>query len=169
MAEADVSAALTQLRKSKEFTSWHKHNSKSFLSHVFFMIGDNDCDCQAGFYDGASDTITTFEIKDPVIINKAEKAFKKEEDSILAIDESSIKLPLSEALTEANALQKKKYSSELPVKRIAILQNLHPYGLIYNMTFVTQGFKTLNIKIDAGTGKIVQDHIVNLFEFEKKN
>ncbi|MBW3022928.1 hypothetical protein KY308_02405, partial [Candidatus Woesearchaeota archaeon] len=57
-----------------------------------------------------------------------------------------------------------KYKTHIPIKRIAILQHL-PIGQVWNITYVTQSFNTLNIKINAETKEIVSDKLVSIVQF----
>ena len=76
-----------------------------------------------------------------------------------------VKLDISDALGKANLLQKEKYSVHNPVKIIVILQTI-PEGTVYNITYITQSFKTLNIKVSAITGDIVADKLLSIFDFK---
>ena len=49
-----------------------------------------------------------------------------------------------------------------------ILQNLGEFGNIWNITYVTHSFKTLNIKINAENGKILHHSLDSLMDFVKK-
>ena len=53
------------------------------------------------------------------------------------------------------------------MKIIMLIQNHNKLGNIWNITYVTESFKTLNIKIDAASGKIVRDELIELFQFKK--
>ena len=56
----------------------------------------------------------------------------------------------------------------MPIKTIAILQNIKPHGNIWNLTYITQAFNTLNMKIDASTGKILDHNHSSIFSFRKE-
>ena len=49
-------------------------------------------------------------------------------------------------------------------KTIAILQNIE-LGQLWNITLVTSSLKTINIKIDAKTGKTIKHELISLFQF----
>ena len=165
----DITQALKRLHSDKQFKDWHRKNHDSYLSHVFLMTGEGEEAVQIGYHNSKSDLVTTFEISDPIVINPAEKAFKKPGSDVYRIDLSLVKIDLAHALEQASRLQKDKYPKEMPLKRIVILQKLDQYGLVYNITFVTASFKTLNIKIDAGSGSTVYDNIVSIMEFPAKD
>ena len=164
----EVKEALKKLGSDKEFKRWHKNNPESFLSHVFFMLGQGQEDIQIGYHNPISDLVTTFEIKDPIVINPAEKVFKKPGDKVKSVDMKSVKITLSQAIEQADLLHKEKYSSEIALKKIIILQTLDEYGMIFNITYMTHSFKTLNIKINAENGDIIHHHLVSIMEFPQK-
>ena len=80
---------------------------------------------------------------------------------IKSLNIEKVKIDYENALKTASELQKEKYKTEIPFKQITILQNIDE-GQVWNFTFITQAFKTLNIKIDAKTGEIVKDELINL-------
>ena len=69
----------------------------------------------------------------------------------------------------ADKLKREKYKNETLTKKIIILQNLKEFGHIWNLTFLTSSFKTLNIKIDANSGKILKKKLASLITFTKNN
>jgi hypothetical protein len=62
----------------------------------------------------------------------------------------------------ADELQKKEYKSSQPFKKIFILQNLDQWGQVWNVTFITTDFKTLNIKINAENGKVLSHKLISI-------
>ena len=38
---------------------------------------------------------------------------------------------------------------------------------MYNITYVTQSFKTLNIRVDAISGVVLSHNIVSIFDFKE--
>ncbi|HLD42296.1 MAG TPA: hypothetical protein VJB06_04615, partial [archaeon] len=70
------------------------------------------------------------------------------------------------AIGICDAFRKKNYPSENSIKTIIVLQNLS-IGQVWNLTYLTSAFSTLNIKIDASNGKILKHTLVPLFRFDK--
>jgi len=161
--------AIQTLESSKEFKGFKKQNKDAFLTHVFYMLDEaNENAVQIGYYDKARDRITTFVIEGNSIIKNPEaEVFKEQETLMHPLELSKVKIDMKEAVAIADRLQKEKYKDEIPVKKIAILQNL-PVGQVWNITFVTRTFKTLNIKIDAETKKVVFEKLLSIVEFGKK-
>ncbi|MBN2422400.1 hypothetical protein JXB41_04170 [Candidatus Woesearchaeota archaeon] len=162
----DFLEALEKLKQSTVFKEFSKEHKDSYLTHGFIMLDANiKKEWQIGYYSPKKDNIITFCVNGDIMQNPEEKVFKKEK-KVLKLDTSKIKVPFSEAIIKANEIQKKKHPKHEPIKKIYIIQHLSE-GQIWNVTYVTQTFNTLNIKIDSETGKIVSDNLVSLFRVEK--
>lgn len=162
----EITNILKRLRESNEFKEWNKKNKDSFLAHIFKMLDDaNKDDWQIGFYN-KDDTITSFILTPADIkIAAAENIFKKPEDNIQRLDEGKIKIDITKALEIVKKVQTTEYKNEAPSKIITILQKLD-IGQIYNITYVTQSFKLLNLKIDSSTGKVLKKKLTSIMEFK---
>ncbi|MBI2129930.1 hypothetical protein HYU07_06900 [Candidatus Woesearchaeota archaeon] len=90
--------------------------------------------------------------------------FKEPGATVKELDLSKVTVWIDKALETANDLQERKYPRETPEKAIIILQNIEE-GILWNITYVTRAFNTLNIKVDAITGKIISDKLTNLMQF----
>jgi len=170
----ELKPALEELKKSPEFKKWFSSNNKTYFSYAFAMIENNtQSEWQIGYYDSAKNKITTFIISESAVAIKPEEdIFKKSDMDVKKIDEEKLKLPLNGILIIAEKLKKEKYPKELALKTIVIAQNLEDFGNIWNITYVTQSFSTLNIKIKADSGKIAEHKLCHLFEmadFSAKN
>ena len=158
--------ALGILEKSKEFKDWKKKNPDTYLSNGFIVVENADDNWRIGYYHEKSNKITSFNIGKKIIVEPEEEVFKKEKTKVEALDLEKIKLDLAEAVALANNLQKEEFSTEIPTKIIAIIQNLK-IGQIWNITFITQSFNSLNFKIKSENGKIVEKKLTSLLEFGK--
>jgi hypothetical protein len=124
---------------------------------------------QLGFYNKKNDKIVTFVVKDSNIERKPEEdVFKKEDMKVNEVLLSKIKITFDSALSKANEFQEKNFPKDKSVKTIAILQNLPELGNIWNITYVTETFNTLNMKIDAATGKVLENNLSSIFSFRKE-
>ncbi len=158
--------ALKKLNKSSEFNDWKNKHKDSYLSYGFIMIAsDVQQDWQLGYYNPGNDTLTSFSVNERVIKNPDAEIFKNK-SKVQRLDTRKVKINLNKALRIAETLQKEKYSAHIPIKKIIILQNLD-LGQVWNITYVTQSFKTLNIKINSETGEILKYDLVDLFNVEK--
>lgn len=156
------------LESSKEFKGFKTKNKEAFLTHVFYMLDEANENCvQIGYYNPKKDKITTFIIDGKSITKTPEaEVFKEEKTVIKDLDLKTVKLWVDDAVEIAEKLQKDKYPSDAPIKKIAILQHL-PLGQVWNITFVTATFKTLNIKVDSESGKVVAEKLISIAEFGK--
>lgn len=165
----DLKSALEKLKQSSEFKTWNK-NKDSFLSYTFKTFeGDKEDLWQFGFYHKTKDKMTSFVInEDSIEMQEEEEIFKKPDMKVKPLEIEKAKIPFEEILSKAEKFQKKQYPKELISKTIAILQNLEEYGNIWNITYVMCSFKTLNMKINAGNGKVISHNLESLMDFVKK-
>jgi len=156
---------IEKLCNHPEFKEWEKHNEECYLVHIFKMLDDlNEKVWQVGYYNKKNDKITTFFMDDNDIkIIPEEEVYKKEKKAIKKLDIKKVEVSMQDSLKKANELLKKKYKGESSLKTILILQNINE-GLVWNITFVTNSFKTLNVKVDANNGKIVKHEFTSLME-----
>ncbi|HZX44464.1 MAG TPA: hypothetical protein VFF28_02150 [Candidatus Nanoarchaeia archaeon] len=162
----DIISLLDRLEKDQGFIDWKKKNQFSYLAHVFKLLDDaNIDDWQIGYYNN-DDTITTFIITPQEIkVAETENIFKKPDAKINKLDVEKIKIDIAEALQTAEKIQAKEYKNETPFKIITILQNLD-IGQVYNITYVTQSFKVLNLKIDSTDGKVLAKSLKSVMDFK---
>lgn len=163
----EIKNIISKLETSDEFKEFNNEFPDAYLVNVFSMISANKADAwQVGYYDAKTDKITTFIITDHITRNPHSEVFKKE-GVIEQLDLNRLNIDFNKALDIANKCQKEKHPGNAPMKEILILQNID-VGQVYNITFVTQSFKTLNIKVASDDGNIVEDKIHSIFEFDKK-
>ena len=169
----EVKTVIEKLESDSEFKAWKEKNKNTFLAHIFRMIDEANKDIwQIGYYNEKTDKITTFLVEETggeynITIGPESEVFKKEETRINPLDLKKVKVDITEAMHNAQEFQKEKYKGSGPAKVIVILQNLKS-GLVYNITFITQTFDTLNMKVSADTGKIVKHKLINMMQFSGK-
>ena len=160
---------IKKLESSKIFKDYKKTNPDAYLTSTFLMTEDIEGDWQLDYYSIKSKKITSFIIKDKVKGMPETKPFQEKESIIEKLDIDKVKIDFKKVLEVTDKLIKKKYKSETLTKKIIILQNLKEFGHIWNLTFLTSSFKTLNIKIDANSGKILKKKLASLITFTKNN
>jgi len=166
----DLKPSLKKLEESSDFKKWHQKNKSTYLSYVFKIPQEmNEAEWQFGFYDRKKDRITTFILNNnDVKIRPEEEIFKKEGMEVEAIKLDRIKLTFENAVAKASEFQQKNFPKDKSIKTIAILQNIEKMGNIWNITYVTGAFNTLNMKIDAATGKVLEHSLSSVFSFRQK-
>ncbi len=158
---------LKEVEKHKIFLDWRKKNKESYLAHTFRMLDEANMNIwQFGFYN-PDDTITTFILnKDDVKEVPQEQIFHKQGKKLPKLSLEEIKLSFDEAVEKANKLHDEKYKQHPVLKTIVILQKIEKRQM-YNITFVTQTFNTLNIRVDASDGKIASEKLTSLMDIAK--
>jgi hypothetical protein len=161
--------ALEQLQKSDMFKSWKKENAHSYLVHGFILYESGNEEWQIGYYDKDKNKITTFRIEKGKSIEKNPEAdiLKEKNETINEVNLNNVKITLKEAIMVADGYQQEKYPAEKPLKKIALIQHLK-VGQVWNITFLTKSYNTLNIKIDSSTGKVVEHTLQRLFGTAKE-
>ncbi|MBU4284190.1 MAG: hypothetical protein KJ968_03715 [Nanoarchaeota archaeon] len=161
----DFKTALKKLKNSSEFRKWISKNKKSYLTYAFTMIENSEkSEWQIGYYDKSLDKVTVFTISNNIEINPEQDVFKKPGTAVKKINLKDVKFGLDKVLKKTQNIKEKKYSKELVTKTIAILQNID-LGQLWNITLITSSLNTINIKIDAKTGKTIKHELVSLFQF----
>lgn len=155
--------ALSKLKNSKVFKDWYKGNKDHYLSYGFYVVEKNDANWKIGYYHKKTDKITSFDIGNKIKMEPEEEILKKKDKTIDALDLKNVKLDLADVVALADSVQKEEYSTETPIKIIAILQALEGHQ-VWNLTFLTQNFNTLNFKIKADTGRILEKKLVSLMQ-----
>jgi len=163
----DLKLALEKLKQSNEFKNLNKN---IYFSCALIMLeNDKSGPWQLGFYHKSTDKMITFIVdNDEIKMEKEEEIFKKPGMEVNKVDIEKATIPCNEILKTAKEFQKNKYPQELINKTIAILQNLNEYGNIWNITYVTHSFKTLNMKINAESGDIITHNLQSLMSLVKK-
>ena len=121
-----------------------------------------------GYYIRSEDRLASFLVSgDKVEFRGFSEVFKHpEQEGVNELDISLVKIGPEKAVQVAESLQSEEYPADKAFKKVVILQNLD-VGLCYNITFITQNFKTLNIKVSASSGEVVSHKEVDLIQIAK--
>jgi len=165
----ELQPALKTLEEDSDFKKWRNKNKNTYFSYAFKILQEMGSDeWQIGFYDEKKDKITTFVIIGGNIkIRPEEDVFKKEEMEVNKIQIDKLRLTFDNAIAKANEFQKENFPKDKSMKTIAILQNISGFGNVWNITFITEAFNTLNMKIDAENGKVLEHNLSSILSFRK--
>lgn len=152
--------AIQKLEHSEVFRNWQNQNQGYYLVHVFYMTGHP---VQVGYYSEKADNIVTFDVDEKVNANPASDVFK-ESSTVSALDMEKVMLTLDEARVKMKDLIENEYPTTKHQKEMIILQDMNG-DMVYNATYFTVDFKTLNIKINATDGKVISHSLDNLISF----
>ena len=157
---------VNKIESNSEFKSWKKENKEYYLAHGFKMLDkDNDDVWQVGYYNDKKDKMTTFYIEgDDIRMAEDLNVFKKPEANVKELKIEDVKIDVEKALGVAEEFQKEEYKGNEPVKAFFIIQNLD-IGPVFNITYVTQTFSTLNMKVCCKEGKVLKHKLTPLMQF----
>ena len=165
----DIKPVLEKLEKSDDFLKWKSKNKDTYFSYAFKIPQEMQEDWHIGYYNKDRDKITTFVVTGNGIDIKPEDEIFKEERQVNGINLSNLKLSFEEIMDKAREFQAKTYPKEKSVKTIAILQSHPSLGDVWNITYITEAFNTLNMKIDASSGNVLDHKIASIFDFKTKD
>lgn len=158
---------LTKLKEQlKKLTSSKDFKETGYLCSAFVMCAPSEINrqnWQFDFYDRKKDKITSYHVEPEIKkINIEQDVFKEEKTEVneLKIEKDFITFKKIYEL----AINTLKKENETPNKLIILLQQLEQPT--WNLTFVTDSFKLINIKIDAVTSKILENKKIDLLNWE---
>lgn len=156
---------LDKLKRSyKNILKSDKFEKKGFLCGAFIMCEPKDLkdkNWQIDFYDSKKDEMITYSINGGINVEKS-KAFTKDYD-IKELNIDDVKVSLDDALKKGDEMLKNH--NDRAAKIIVILQVLDK--LIWNVTYMTNNFNVLNVKVDAVDGKIIGENFGSMLQFKK--
>lgn len=152
-------------QSSKEFKEWKEKHKEYYLAHAFVMLDKaNEGVWQLGYYDKQSNNVATIILQGDAVSIIPEQEILKASQEITELNPADVKLSVKEALETASKCIKENYPKELILKNFFIIQHLDE-GTVFNITYLTQTFKTINIKISTTDGKIFKHTIAAIANF----
>lgn len=146
---------------SDEFKSFKEAHQKAFLSFIF----KTNAEVQVGYHNPDDDQATTFVVKDTIDVLSADSVAKQPNSKVEPLDISNVCLEFEEALQIATDKKNSDYPKIVPLKSFSILQYLEGRTM-FNISFFSMDFQTLNIKIDAKTKEILEHSMGALASFD---
>lgn len=153
---------LKKLESSAQYSVWKKKkdSSRAYLSHIFSLTNNP---LEIGFYHPDTHTVTSFDLE--TLQEKPHQEVFSKDPTIPELKIASVTVDLPEALGVAREHQQKEFPHDAIEKEVIILQCLDK-DLLYNITFITKTFKTLNIRVDARTKKIIHAQLRSVMDFK---
>lgn len=155
---ADLKHVQKEIEAAQIFQNWKKEHHV-YLVHFFCM----DEKIQVGYYDEKADSIVTF-VKEKEVTHSEDKEIFRQEKKIAPLDMGLVKVTLHEAIQKIEAIQKQKYPGDMVSKKIIVLQTLNNVPT-YNITLITMTFKMINVRVDAGTGDVLEEKMQPIMDF----
>ncbi|MEM4242629.1 MAG: hypothetical protein QXM31_01890 [Candidatus Woesearchaeota archaeon] len=162
----ELKEVLASMEKSSEFKTWRKSHEKAFLAHAFVMMDEANKDTwQIGYFDAEKSLMSTFVVSTGKIDIIPDQEVFKSEHKIAELEPEKVKLTVKEALDIAEKYRKENYPKEITAKSFFIIQVVEAHGQVFNITYFTQSFKTINIKLSTENGKILHHSCEALVAF----
>ena len=159
----------SKLTNDDSFKSWNALHKTCFLAHAFVMKDDKNVELwQFGYYNPASKKMTTFLSEDGKIRILAEQDVLESGNKIETVNPKDVVISVVQMKESAEKVLKEMYNNQPLSKSFFIIQNIEGKGPLYNLTYFTMTFKTINIKINSLTGDVVEHTIMGLADFDKK-
>ncbi len=162
----ELSDVLTTLEQSKEFKDWRNGHEQAFLAHAFVLLDEpNKNIWQIGYFDETKNAMSTFVVDGKKIDLIPDQEVLRAEQHITPLHPADVTLPVAEALVAAQKIKMQQYPQEVSAKTFFIIQNLEQYGPVFNITYFTASFKTINIKLSTKNGEILHHSMQALAAF----
>jgi hypothetical protein len=158
----DIHEALRKLKHSKEKGLIP---DDAFLAHAFVMRDEQGKEeWQLGYYSPSSALMTSFIIGETITALPAAEVLKADV-GINELDPDDVKITPADALAAAEKVCKEHYKGMVAARVFYIIQHLQE--VVYNITFITRQFSTINVRVDAGSGAVLHHSSENLVFMEK--
>ena len=102
-------------------------------------------------------------IENDVISIDSDEIFRKEKTKINELHLEDIKIESVDELIKK--LVDEKYNSEEEANKIIIIQQTE--FPVWNVTYVTKALNVLNVRINAITGEIIEEHFESIMNFKE--
>lgn len=161
----EFESIIQKIESMKEFQEWKGKHKHYYLAHAFVMLDEpNKGIWQIGYYDKESNKVATVILEGDKVSFVPDQEILQATQHITELKPADVKLTVDKAIEAAKACIKENYPKEMPVKSFFIIQHLDE-GTVFNVTFLTQSFKTINIKISTSDGKIFKHSLQALANF----
>lgn len=162
--------AYTTLISDSTFATWQKTHPQFYLVHAFLMKDAHvSPDWHFGFYSKETDSLVTFIVNNTSVTQQQNpELLKLPGEKILPIAITQDVIDVKQAWEKVEKLVLDKYKGAGAKTKVFLLQTLPTFGLIWNITTVTMTFLTVNVKMNAITGAVIEDTSKNLLDFRAK-
>jgi len=159
-----IKELVEELKKSEEYKNFVQEHKNAYITSAFYMAPVTEKPkWTLGFFDKEEHKLTSFVIDNGVKIFPSEQVMQKEKTEVEKLDLDSIKVSYEEVKETVKKFQEEKYPGENPDKLIVVLQVINN-TTVWNISYLTTGFKLMNVKVNAINGEIIGDSIENLLK-----
>lgn len=162
----DMRTAFQTLQDSAVFKQFHEEQAASYLAHAFIMLeGEAYGPWLFGYYSKDRDKITVFEVEKEVKKAPEDDVFKRHKVVLKLSLEGA--MDFGDARSKALEVKEKDYPNKVIAKTMAILQTIYE-GTVWNITFITNDFYLINIKLGAKDGEVKHQSIDSILSLKKE-
>jgi len=151
------------IKASKESAKQVLSDKSYYLSSVFSMYSpdkEQEKVWLITFYNSTDNKLETFSENKH---QSSEDIFSKDE-KVKELIMAEVKIDEKTALNSAINILNEKYKEKFIQKQVLVLQKIKDQ-LLWNITFITDTFKVVNIKISATQGNEISSKLTNISEF----
>ena len=149
----DIKHELERIHDSAEYKTCKEQNPDLILVSAFFMGTDlNEVNWELTFY--SKEKHKNFLFKEE---EEEHEIFQKEEHALEELDISKVQMTLEEAWTKTEGLAQ----GHSLAKAIVVLQ-VQEGKVIWNITWITNELKFMNVRLDAVTQEVIKHEINSL-------
>ncbi|MBW3001642.1 hypothetical protein KY338_00610 [Candidatus Woesearchaeota archaeon] len=157
---------IQEIESTKEFKDWKEKHPDFYLVHAFVMKDQSNQEVwQIGYYDKNTNKMEIIVKQGDKIEFAPAQEILKASQEILPLDPDEVKIDYNKAIEIALDCIKENYPKEPILKNFFIIQHLEG-ATIYNITYVAQTFKTINVKVSSTDGKIIKHSCEKLADFK---
>jgi hypothetical protein len=155
----EIKEAILKVEESAAFKKWKEKHKNAYLASVF--TSDRDDIVSINYYDDKTDKMYSFSSQKP---EAREEDFLRKSEEILPLNLEKVTVTMEEANKKAGKVAETHYSEEKIVRTIRVLQKLDGKQ-IWNITFITINYKTINVRIDSSNGEVIAHNKTSLIDF----
>jgi hypothetical protein len=159
----EIKESVEKVEASVPFGKWREAHERAFLASIFTSDKEGDA-LSLNYYDKETDKMYSFSSEKPTA--PKEEEFLRKSEEILPLDMSEIKVTMDDARNKAAKVAEEHYSEEKIIRTITVLQMLEGKQ-IWNVTFITANYKTINVRIDGSNGEVTSHSKASLIDFMK--
>ncbi|MBI4449419.1 hypothetical protein HY641_05335 [Candidatus Woesearchaeota archaeon] len=164
----DFPKIVKKVESCAAYATHKKTHPHIFLAHIFYLDDPANKDsCQAGYYDSAHQRMTTFVVSgDTIETIPDQEVLQDPETPIQPLDITHVAHDEHAILTAAQEVITLHHPKAFPIKRFFIIQNSN-LGEIYNVSYLTQTFSSVNIKLAIRDLSVLKHSESQLMNFDK--
>jgi uncharacterized membrane protein YkoI len=139
---------------------------KGYLVHFFGNLKDDfspEGNWQVGFYLPEEKVVQTYSYDAGNLSMEEGKPFQKVQKHVDELKLEEVHISFDEMKRKVNSFLKETYPGKFALKIILVVQVIEVP--VWNLTLVTSDFNTLNVKVDAKTGDILDHQLSNLLQW----